>query len=350
MQRVQEGWKTETYEVPVYKERKVKVGTRTVYDRVPDYKWQKVPSAVNHNADSTPTPPPPLSTPHPEPVPTPQPFSTPYPYTPTDPQPIELDDPASTVARGIKFIKKAKGIWNSTALAFNRLSSGHYSVSAPGKPPGSKLAFRLKQGFAGTRYTVPGLAKRTANQLLSKSASGLGLSLGLSVGVNMYDYGLGKHRDKGIRSNEFLASTAVDFAHAGLSGLAAAGVVAGGIALAGLFGFSLIATAPLWAAALGTAGLGVAISAGINKIWDMDKVKQNVADGFKTFPGIVKNGKTIISVGSKRAKDAIANKAMAIKTAAIKGTQDAIGEVTAGIDNAKNKVKNFVGNLFGGKD
>ena len=49
MQRVQEGWKTETYEVPVYKERKVKVGTRTVYDRVPAYEWQKVQTGWRDN-------------------------------------------------------------------------------------------------------------------------------------------------------------------------------------------------------------------------------------------------------------------------------------------------------------
>jgi hypothetical protein len=350
MQRVQEGWKTETYEVPVYKERKVKVGTRTVYDRVPRYGWKKVPAAVNHNTVSTPTPPPPHPTPHPEPVPSPQPFSTPYPYTPASPPSLEVDDPASTVARGIKYIKKAKGIWNSTALAFNRLSSGHISVSAPGKPPGSKLSFRLKQGFAGTRYTVPGLANRTAKQLLSKSASGLGLSLGLSVGVNMYDYGLGKHRDKGIRSNEFLASTAVDFAHAGLSGLAAAGVVAGAIAVAGAAGVTFVATAPLWAAALATAGLGIFISNRVNKIWNMNKVKQDVAEGFKTFPGIIKNGKTIVSVGSLRAKEAIAKKARAIKTIVSDGTQEVIGTVLEGINSANSNVENFIGNLFGGKD
>jgi hypothetical protein len=82
----------------------------------------------------------------------------------------------------------------------------------------------------------------------------------------------------------------------------------------------------------------------------MNKVKQDVAEGFKTFPGIIKNGKTIVSVGSLRAKEAIVKKARAIKTIVSDGTQEVIGTVLEGINSANSNVENFIGNLFGGKD
>jgi hypothetical protein len=156
----------------------------------------------------------------------------------------------------------------------------------------------------------------------------------------MYDYGLGKHRDKGIRSNEFLASTAVDFAQAGLIGLAAAGAVAGGIALAGIVGFTAVATAPLWAAGTATALLGYTISRIVDRNVDMDGIKKKVASGFETFPGIIENGKTIVSVGAKRVKESVQNKI----SNTVKSTKRVISEKSKEV---KKTITNFVGGLFG---
>jgi hypothetical protein len=183
---------------------------------------------------------------------------------------------------------------------------------------------------------------------MGKAASGLGMSLGVSVGVNLYDYGVGKNADQGIGSKEFFASTAVDFAQAGLTGLAAAGVVAGGIALAGIAGISLVASTPLWLAGLATAGIGYGISQLIDNKVDTNKIKEDVAKGFETFPGIVENGKTILTVGSERVKDAVANKVSDTAASLRDAAQETIDTAAHAVRGAANKVKGFFGGLFGG--
>ncbi len=331
----QEGWKTVHEHEPVYEEKRVQVGTKTVTESVPNYVLTKAQTRGEEPPLPLPTPTP---TPGPMPVPTPEPYATPYPFTPSS-KTLSLDDGIPILSKVVKWTKKAKGIWNTTGLAFKSLPSGQYSVSAPGIPDGKKLSFRQSQGFAGTRYNPGTLANTTAKSLIKKANSGLGFSLGLSVGVNLYDYGIGKHSDEGIKSSEFAASTAVDFAQAGLTGLAAAGLVAGGIAAAGLFGVTVVATAPLWTAAVATAMVGVAINVGVEKIIDMGKVKQDVADGFKTFPGILENGKKIVSVGAKKTKKKIGNAVSHVSNTVSNAVQD-----------AKNNVKGFFGGLFGGDE
>jgi len=158
---------------PVYGWRDEKHGTKmvTVTKTVP--KWMPVGTQVKWELEKLPEPPP-----------TPTPTPTPYPITIT-PQPLPVETPelnatstpipvsiptTSTHLSGedtaligsiAKWTKKVKSLWNAAGLAFKPLPSGHYSVSAPGQSPGDKLDFRQGQGYAGTRYTVGGLANTT---------------------------------------------------------------------------------------------------------------------------------------------------------------------------------------------
>jgi len=162
---------------PVYGWRDEKHGTKmvTVTKTVP--KWMPVGTQVKWELEKLPEPPP-----------TPTPTPTPYPITIT-PQPLPVETPelnatstpipvsiptTSTHLSGedtaligsiAKWTKKVKSLWNAAGLAFKPLPSGHYSVSAPGQSPGDKLDFRQGQGYAGTRYTVGGLANTTTKEL-----------------------------------------------------------------------------------------------------------------------------------------------------------------------------------------
>ncbi len=81
----------------------------------------------------------------------------------------------------------------------------------------------------------------------------LAISALASVGTNLYEYGLGEHKDKGVGSQEFWISTGVDFGLSITTGVFAAGMVATGMALAGV----VTVTGPVLIAA---AALGVGLS------------------------------------------------------------------------------------------
>ncbi len=85
--------------------------------------------------------------------------------------------------------------------------------------------------------------------------------------------------------------------------------------------------------------MGVAINAGVNKLWDMDEVKQKVADGFNTFPGILENGKKIVSVGAKKTKKKFGTIVSHVSNTVSKAIQD-----------TKKNVKGFFDGLFGGDE
>ena len=369
---------------PVYGWRNEKHGTKMVEVTKIIPKWMPVGTQVKWELEKLPEPPPtptptpdttptPTSTPQPERPPTPETSasSTPFPVSILTTSPYLSSEGTSLIGSLAKWTKKVKGLWNAAGLAFNPLTSGHYSVSAPGQPPGDKLDFRQGQGYAGTRYTVGGLASTTAKELLGRAAKGLAFSLGISIGVNIYDYGVGEHSDKGIISNEFAASTAVDFTQAGLTGLAAAGiasVIVIGAVTAGL-------TVPLVAAL----GLAIVVGAGIgyvvDKAVDTDKLKQQVADGFGTFPGILENAGTIISVGAQKVAEAVVKTINSIVDTckevggAVVDTAQEVGaavrnvvsnaessvaqaaqDVANTVSNTANTITGFVGGIFGGND
>ncbi len=81
----------------------------------------------------------------------------------------------------------------------------------------------------------------------------LGISALASVGTNLYEYGLGDHKDKGVGSQEFWVSTGVDFGLSVATGISAAAMVAAGAAL---FGVATISGPVLIIAA----GVGVGLS------------------------------------------------------------------------------------------
>ncbi len=293
---------------PVYGWREEKRGTKIIERTKTTRAWKPVGSEVKWKLERNPKPtstlkpsitPSPPSILEPERAATPELTGTPFPVV-SLPKTFPIHEVPSLIAKTSKWYKKGSGIWDASKLSYNPLDSGNFSVSAPGIVAGEKLAFRLGQSIPGTHYTPSALAKTTANSLLKKCNSGLGFSLVSSVGVNYYDYKYGEYSDIGVESNEFAASTAVDFAQAGLTGLAAAGAVAGGIALAGIAGITAVATAPLWAAALVAAGVGFGISLLVDHFVDKDKLKEDVTYGFETFPGIIDNVKTIVSMGAER--------------------------------------------------
>jgi hypothetical protein len=205
----------------------------------------------------------------------------------------EAADNAGSLA---KLYRKARGVSNASEIAFNELADGYISVSAPGIPAGQKLQFRLDQYIAGTRYSSPGLAFATGQSLIWRTVNGLGANLGISAAVNAIDYGIGEHSDKGIGSKEFFASTLVDFGVAGLTGLAAAGIVGVVITAASI-------TAPFAAAVAATALLGIGLGLVVNHVFDMDRLKGKVTDGFIAWGGNFENIKTIVRVGTERVAD-----------------------------------------------
>jgi len=142
-----------------------------------------------------------------------------------------------------------------------------------------------------------------------------------------------------------------------LTGLAAAGIVSAiviGAAAASI-------TVPLLAA-LGLATVvGVAIGYVVDKVVDTDKLKQQVADGFATFPGILKNAGTIVSVGAQKAGEAlvdtvqeigdvVSNVASNTNSAIAEVAQDVSNTVSGAVQNTAVAFTGFVGNLFGGSD
>src|SRR3989304_1727824 len=98
---------------------------------------------------------------------------------------------------------------------------------------GEKIAFRQGEAYRylGTRYNPGTLAGITAGNLMRGAASNtaLGISMGGPAVTNFVDYQWGEHRNVGVGSPEFAASTLVDAGKAGLTGVGAALIVAGGV-------------------------------------------------------------------------------------------------------------------------
>jgi hypothetical protein len=179
------------------------------------------------------------------------------------------------------------------------LDSGYVSVSVDEAiEAGKKIPYRGDYGFFGTRYNPSTIGEITAGEIWSgaKSNLGLGITLAGTLGANVYDYGWGEHRDEGLMSREFVASTLVDFGIAGMTGLAAAGMAAGGIALLG-------ASVPVAAAIAATAVLGLGIGALVDTLVDVEGIKEDFADGVDAWDGIADNAGVILDVAGKNARE-----------------------------------------------
>lgn len=242
-------------------------------------------------------------------------------------------------SKAVKYYRKAKGIWNMTGVAFNELADNKFSVSVPGQPPGKKLSFRQKLKIAGTRYNQSSKPALLSHSIRWKAVRGLWVTGLISLATNIVDFTVGENRDKTLRSNEFAASTLVDFALAGSIGVGAA-VGFGAIVI----GFTL--SAPLWLAALATAGTGLLLGWIVDQIIDIDKLKEKVTNGLSAFGGIYKNTKTIVDAGFQRISQQ-AGEAVGKINDSFRTIGDSISSVGNKLSNTANELKEKVGSFFG---
>ena len=279
--------------------------------------------------------------------------------TPTPPEPPGYIPPASPemsgrtigwLGRGVKLVRSARSAMTASAIQLAALESGHIGVRVgDAVAQGSKIAFRRTPPFSfpGTRYNPSTVARITGRGLLrgALSKGALGISAVTSLAANLYDYGLGKHRDKGILSKEFAASTMVDFGMAAVTGLAAAGAV--GLVLAG--GALLGITAPVSVAIVLTAGVGLAMGAILDRSGVGESLKKKVVEGLSAWGGIADNAKVIGGVLAQRTNTALRQSRDAIITKA-KDASRAVGgfiggvatTATSGVRKVANDTKAFV--------
>ncbi|MGH2619351.1 MAG: hypothetical protein ACRDHG_02105, partial [Anaerolineales bacterium] len=99
-------------------------------------------------------------------------------------------------------------IYNAWPLRFVPLESGKVGVRVGDLvPSGEKLARRLKLEYPGTRYNVGTLGRVTSGNLIRGAARNAGMAIPLftTLAANIYEFGWGSQRGKGIWSNEFAA-------------------------------------------------------------------------------------------------------------------------------------------------
>jgi hypothetical protein len=190
--------------------------------------------------------------------------------------------------------------------------------------------------YPGTRYNVGTLGRVTAGNLIRGAARNVGMAIPLftTLAANIYEFGWGSQRERGIRSNEFAASAMVDFGAAALTGLAAAGLVAGTIVVLTAAGFAAAATAPLAAVLAVTAILGVGLGFALDYFVDTDRLKANVANGLSAWGGIATNAATIMDVARQRVGEAVGNAVLSVRDTAAASAQT----VSRGIQTAAQAV------------
>lgn len=166
---------------------------------------------------------------------------------------------------------------------------------------GKKVSYRANFGFLGNRYDPSTIGRITGEKIWSGARSnlGLGITLAGTVGANIYDYQWGDHRDEGLMSKDFVASTLVDFGIAGLTGLAAAGMIAAGVALLGAATVSV----PVTAAIAATVVLGFGIGAFVDSHADIDGIKEDFVDGLDAWEGVMDNAGVAIEVAGENARE-----------------------------------------------
>ena len=302
-----------------------------------------VPPPPTPSPTGTPTPPErtPIAGGTPVPTGTVSPVVTPTPPGPPGyipPVPPEMSGRTiGWVGRGVKLVRSARSAMTASAIQLAALESGHVGVRVGNAvAQGSKIAFRRSPpfSFAGTRYNPSTVTRITGRGLLrgALSKGALGISAVTSLAVNLYDYGLGENRNKGILSPEFAASTMVDYGLAAGAGLLAAGIVTvGGIAATGLLALvGITVTAPLWLAIGATAIVGLGIGVALDHFGVGDGLKAKVVDGFKAWGGIADNAKVIGGVLAQRTSAAVRQSRDAIITKA-KEAGKALGGLAGGI-------------------
>ena len=171
--------------------------------------------------------------------------------------------------RGFKLVRAADKAKDAAALAFRELDGGYVSVSAP-------VALREEFKLAGTRYLPTTVAEATGTSLVRSAVSGSSLivsGIGSSV-LNLYEYGLGEHKEEGIGSQQFWVSTGVDFALSVGIGTGSALVIAGVAAIAAA-AFTAAIAAPVLVIGAALVGLGGSILLDIVDVPDSVKSAAN---------------------------------------------------------------------------
>ncbi len=184
--------------------------------------------------------------------------------------PFTLADIIRWDARGVKVVRGIDRTLDAMALTLKELDGGYVSVSAP-------ALLRDDLGLAGTRYLPSTVSESIGSSLVKGSVgkSNILISLVASVGVNLYDYGLGEHKDEGIGSQEFWVSTGVDFGTALFIGAAAATAVAA-VAIGATALFGIVVEAPVLLA--GVAMVALVASVAIEVAGVSSKVKEEVSN------------------------------------------------------------------------
>jgi len=167
-------------------------------------------------------------------------------------------------------LKVVRGVDRATGLVVAELEGGYVSVSAP-------AAVREELRLAGTRYLPSTVTEATETSLLRSAAgkASLVVSAVASLGTNLYEYGLGEHKDKGIGSQEFWVSTGVDFGLSISIGLFAAAFVVGVAAATGAVVAApvLLVATPIVGVILGVgaeiAGVAPTMKDGLNEFIDV---------------------------------------------------------------------------------
>lgn len=201
--------------------------------------------------------------------------------------------------------------------------------------------------IAGTRYKQTNQPAVLSHSIRWKAVRGLGFTALISLATNAIDFTFGENKDKGVVSNEFAASTMVDFAQAGLIGVGSA-VLVGGI-------FTTFAiSAPLWVPALIATGVGIGAGLLFDHFVDTDILKQKVANGFSAFGGIFQNSITIAKVGAQRLGERVSERVRDVKDAVFETIQNVGDSIKTGSKNiseaaqdVKEKVGSILSNLFG---
>jgi len=236
-------------------------------------------------------------------------------------------------------------------VRYRRLQSGRFSVSAPTLAQGTRRSFLERFGFRGTTYNPATIGRTTAGQLVKGAVNKIALGVGLltSVATNLWDFGVGDQREKGIGSPEFWASTGVDFALTAVIGLAAAGLVAGGIAISTALGVGFVATAPLTGVLAVTVGVGLVISFVLDGIGAADWLKERVIPGIGAWGGIAQNARTIFSALPAYVNDTILQPAAeVVEERVVQPVIQRAQAVSQAVTNAAQAVSDFVGDLFRG--
>jgi hypothetical protein len=221
-----------------------------------------------------------------------------------------------------------------------------------------------RYGFRGTTYNPSTIRGITGRQLISGALSrGAWITaLVTSVIGNVIDYGFGGNRDRGILSQEFAVSTAVDTFMAVGTGLAAAALVA-----------LLPVTLPVWGAIALTAIAGLGIGFGLERLGIAQRADdylnaridalepaaigfgERVTSGLQAWWGIAANARVIGRVLADRARDGVEHAtqaaaeatqdaARAVRDRATAAAQAARGVLTDAVD----AIRGLFGGLLGG--